>query len=233
MRPSDYGIYLYGSSARGDSGHDSDTDFLVVLKSGKENQTSIQELQKKHRLTGTCQDWSQYSLYRLREMYRAGHLFSWHLFKESRFLGYGHDFLADLGRPASYGSFHDDVNSLLELLQQVEQELANSSVNLVYEAGLVYLCARNIAMSASYFASTDLSFSSFAPFNLGYVENPFPLDKGLYQELRSARLAATRGVDAPTLESRSVLDAAKKVLSWALIEVQRVERGSYRETLVC
>ncbi len=233
MRTPDYGIYLYGSSARGDSGHDSDTDFLVVLESGKENKTSIQSLQKRHRLIGTCQDWSQYSLDRMREMYRAGHLLSWHLFKESRFLGYGHDFLADLGRPARYRSFHEDVNSLLELLLQVGQELVNSRINLIYEAGLIYVCARNIAMSASYFAPTGLSFSSFAPFNLGYVDNPFPLEKGLYQELRSARLAATRGVDAPTLESRSVLDAARKVRSWALVEVQRIESGSCYEAHVC
>ncbi|PVV10537.1 MAG: hypothetical protein B6D72_12385 [gamma proteobacterium symbiont of Ctena orbiculata] len=206
-----YGIYVYGSGARGDSGQESDTDLLVVLKNGKADDISTRSLGERHGLVGASQDWSLYSLGRLQQMYKAGHLFAWHLFKEARFLGHGEDFLATLDVPETYGTFHDDVRSLLALLDEAEHELDGSCASITYEAGLVYLCARNIAMSASYYSPEGLSFSPYAPFELGYLDNPFPLNKELYQDLRSARLAGTRGVVAPTLGTDDVLEVARKI----------------------
>ncbi|MES9890960.1 MAG: nucleotidyltransferase domain-containing protein [Candidatus Thiodiazotropha sp.] len=229
----DYGIYLYGSSARGDSGRESDMDVLVVLKNGKASDVTPRSLQKKHGLSNTCADWSLYSLGRLQKMYRAGHLFAWHLFKEARFLAHGADFLASFDAPAPYGTFHDDVRSLLALLDEAEHELADSSENITFEAGLVYLSARNIAMSASYYSPNGLSFSSFAPFELGYSDNLFPVNKEFYQKLRSARLAGTRGFAAPMLRTDDVLETARKIRSWAEIEFQRIGSESCYEAHVC
>ena len=134
--------YLYGSSARGDKNRDSDLDVLAVCddpKNADREQLSTGAL----RLSPLRPiDLSVYGICRLREMYLKGNLFAWHLYRESLFLEGDVDLLSELGKPAGYTGFREDATHLFSLLESVCEQIEIAPYNLVYEAGIVYVCVR-------------------------------------------------------------------------------------------
>lgn len=218
-----YGLYLYGSSARGDAVAQSDIDVLVLFDSSHPIDREAVEIPVELFDAGICSDLSFYSVSRIKQMYEGGHLFAWHLHKESRYIA-GSDRLSELGAPSDYCGFIDDVESLFHLLSSIPSNLIKNSRNAVYEAGIAYVCTRNIAMSASYYSSAGLSFSAYAPYFLGYGENPFPLSRQEYEQLRLARLSGTRGMDMPEIDSDVLRAQVNCLLDWSRIEIERVKR---------
>ncbi|HEX9625384.1 MAG TPA: nucleotidyltransferase domain-containing protein [Acidiferrobacterales bacterium] len=226
MNSKRYALYIYGSTARGDAVEDSDVDVLVVMED--KNDVHIQDIPVPETagLIRKKPDLSYYSVGRLRSMYRSGHLFAWHLYNEAKFLEVGTDYLSELGKPRNYESFDEDTTPLFDLLCSIKHELAISRDNLIYEAGLVYVCTRNIAMCASYFTSDGLTFSAYAPYMLGYSDNPFPLPRERFDTLRRARLAGTRGLEAWSLDGDVLLEDLQNVQDWAYKELTRIKRLS-------
>jgi len=214
-KPGAYSLYLYGSQGRGDETSSSDCDVLVLVNSTADFDA------KKFRLPSEVQvgqghlDLTFYSKERIREMNSVGHLFAWHLFLEANHLGVGPDVLSELGEPKSYSSFEDDCLPLLNILRSVPEEIEKCPGNLTYEAGLVHVASRNIAMSASYFTNDGVTFSAFAPYSRRWACGDFPIPRARYEVLRNARHASTRGVTPPHIEKRQLLDDVSVITKWA------------------
>lgn len=223
---SEYGIYLYGSSARGDAVEQSDVDILVLFEKRVPIDKDEIELPRNLGASVGCDDISYYSLSRVTEMFESGHLFAWHLHNEAIHIGDGPDRLKMLGQPHAYNSFSEDTEALIGLLKSIPESVKKAPRNAAYEAGLAYVCARNIAMSASYYSPNGLTFSAYAPFRLGYDDNEFPLSLEQYDLLRRARLSGSRGVDAPDIGVESLLRLVEKLMAWCTAEIGRIERKS-------
>lgn len=219
----EYGLYLYGSSARGDAVAHSDIDILVIFDSSRPVDREAVEIPVDLFDAGVCSDLSFYSVNRIKQMYEDGHLFAWHLHKESRYLA-GIDRISEMGDPSEYCGFIEDSEPLFGLLSSIPSNLILNSRNTVYEAGIAYVCSRNIAMSASYYSSAGLSFSAYAPYFLGYADNPFPLNQQEYEKLRLARLSGTRGMDMPEIDPDALKFQVNCLLDWSRIEIERVKR---------
>src|SRR3546814_3815320 len=83
-------------------------------------------------------------------MFAEGHLFAWHLFHQSKSL-WGEESIADLfGRPQPYRDAKADILSFHSVLDSIPAAMHRCAGNSVYEFGLLYVCVRNIAMSASW-----------------------------------------------------------------------------------
>ncbi|MDN7892970.1 nucleotidyltransferase domain-containing protein [Burkholderia cepacia] len=185
-------VRLFGSAARGDSDERSDIDVLVVTEAGKPD-IEVLKASLFDRIKANV-DVSVYSINRLRMMFSEGHMFSWHLYQESRRLEYRDtvDLLALLGKPNPYRSAHKDVSELLDLLETIKDEVKNTS-SLTFEAGLLYVCARNIALSASWYTEDGIKFGRNSPFELTLGKLAFPLSRADYDILVACRHASTRG----------------------------------------
>lgn len=221
-----YSVYLYGSSARNEQAIHSDTDILVLFKAPKPNLEDFQGLSELD-LVEASVDLSYYSLKRITEMYREGHLFAWHLYKEAKFLSGADDILDDIGEPEPYSNLYDDVYPLVELMKSSRDRLMASPINLVFEAGLLFVSARNIAMSSSYFSNEGVTFSAFAPLIVSNFQKPFPISKFDYETLRSARLASVRGLSSPQLNVDWVLSVGAKLIDWAEVVVDDYKECGY------
>lgn len=207
-------LRVFGSDARGDSDQLSDHDVLVVTD--RDVRLSEGELEQLNQELGFQCSFALYSMDRIRQMHSYGHLFSWHLFLESKKISNNRDFIDELGRPSDYTSAKDDIIELYNLLRSVSHSLQRSPFNVVYEAGLLYVTSRNIAMSASWFSPNGLDFSRYSPLRL-FVDtlSPFPLCELEYNQLISARNASTRGLECPELACHEVYLTWSKIHEWA------------------
>src|SRR3546814_1285697 len=83
-------------------------------------------------------------------MVAEGHLVACHLFQQSKSL-WGEESIADLfGRPQPYRDAKADILSFHSVLDSIPAAMHRCAGNSVYEFGLLYVCVRNIAMSASW-----------------------------------------------------------------------------------
>jgi len=214
-RQQPYSLYLFGSSGRAELNSSSDTDILVLVHSGQEFVRESVILPSCVKDAEGAIDLTYYSENRIREMHAVGHLFVWHLYLEAKFMGGCYDALQELGKPNDYMSFEEDVLPLAELLESSIDEIDKHPGNIAYEAGLAFVCARNIAMSASYYTEKGLTFSPYAPFlrDWGHIE--FPISKRRYDELRLARLSTTRGGEPPELQQDDLKDDIAQIRQWA------------------
>lgn len=221
-------LRIFGSDARGDNDQLSDHDVLVVTD--RDVRLSREELDQLNCEIGFECSFALYSVDRIKQMHSYGHLFAWHLYLESKKLSDQRDFIDEIGRPCDYGSAKEDIMELYALLRSISNSLQQSPFNVVYEAGLLYVTSRNIAMSASWFSPNGLDFSRYSPLRL-FVDTlpPFPLSESQYNQLISARNASTRGVECPELECHAVFSTWSKIHEWAvsLLGFIGVSNGSF------
>jgi hypothetical protein len=225
----EYSAYLYGSSSRGEALPNSDVDILIVCEDSSGFDINQVEFPAFISNSTQLEDISIYGLARITQMHRKGHLFTWHLYTEAKFIAGDVDRLKQLGEPTSYSDFYYDVEPLVELLRDIPHELDSEVENFNYEAGLIYVCARNIAMAASLALTKRLNFSAYAPFYLGENSNEFPLDREAYSALRQSRLAGTRGMPAVNWKASELLNYVGKINVWAEQVLRDVE-GEFNET---
>ncbi|MHB1494018.1 MAG: nucleotidyltransferase family protein [Acidithiobacillus sp.] len=175
-----YELYVFGSVARGEVSPTSDIDILVLPF------TSDRSL--------FPTDWSIYSPELVREYFRKGRLFAWHLHLEARciFTPNETSFLDALGAPAPYSTMAQDIDELEELLREAIDEIKSGTNSLVYELGIAYTAIRDIAMSASWALLGAPCFSRRAPYELPV---PCPLPFMTYEDAMLARHSSTRGVE--------------------------------------
>ena len=220
MKPSVLTLAIFGSQVRGDADPLSDLDVLIITDSGKPDTADIEKYFKDEYKQNS--DISIYSFSRLKEMYGHGHLFAWHLFQESKFIPYKNtkNLIGELGKPNLYNDAHQDISELIGLLNSIETEL-KFGVNSVYEAGLLYVCLRNIALSASWYSESGLKFGRYSPFQLGNKMPTLRIKVDEYELLAMCRYATTRGALTPKVDNTFVLNHLKFGRDWA-IEIQNL-----------
>lgn len=215
-------LRLFGSWARADSDVDSDFDVLAVIPNERtldpDLKCTVEDLFDREPSI------SWYSRRRIEEMFAEGHLFAWHLFNES--LPLIPDFIETLGPPHNYEDALVDIESLTQILSGIPDQLEMCPANSVYEAGLLFLCMRNIALSASWFSQAGLDFTRYSPYNtqatLGIA---FPIPREDYEVLIRCRLSGQRGYLTPTISSTVVCELQSKALRWVADIIRFIGRA--------
>ncbi|WP_432755095.1 hypothetical protein [Pseudomonas sp. WMBT8] len=213
-------LYLgyFGSIVRADADASSDADVLCVLNSNaKVTDVEVRQLADPKIIGRRHVDLSIYGYQRFKDMWAEGHLFAWHIFLESRpFSGYD-EFRCRMGTPGEYVNAVVDITRLRELLIDVKSSLGKNIVSKVYEAGLIYVAARNIGISASWYSDSGLNFSRLSPYSVTLCERPipFPVHAEAYAKLCAARHAAMRGEKSPDLDILELRAICDNVLSWS------------------
>lgn len=184
-------VSLFGSVARGDYDDNSDADVLVIVsdETGKTSDELIYSIIPDIGSLKPTVSW--YGESRMRQMFQDGHLFAWHLFRETRHIYGDIDLKSKFGEPTPYQSVAEDVSSFESVLIDIPAALKFSPHNLIYEMGLQYVCLRNIAMSASWHLLNQPDFTRFSPYNLG--ELSFTGSKHIYDLSISCRMSSQRG----------------------------------------
>jgi hypothetical protein len=171
-------IYAFGSVARGDISYDSDVDMLALVDG-----------------IDTRFDPEVYSIYsyeRIRELWREGNPFAWHLSLEAILIhsSDGSSFLNDLGQPAPYMNGHVDCQKFMAIFQDASVALQSGVDSQVFEFSVVFLAIRNFATCFSLATSEVPTFSRHSALEIKY---PLRIDAAAYRTLSQARTLSTRG----------------------------------------
>lgn len=184
-------VRLFGSMARGDNDQLSDADVLVVVedRSGKVPEEAIRDFVMPW--VGQLPTISWYGRTRLAEMFNNGHLFSWHLAYESRPLWGPNQIEEIFGTPNQYCDAIIDIGSFRSIIESIPKALKQCPNNSIYEMGLLYVCIRNIAMSASWHLCDRPDFTRYSPYRLG--AQSLRASKTMYEAAMCCRIASQRG----------------------------------------
>ena len=205
---------LIGSRARGDADEHSDWDVLVITdRRLTPRDREYLEREYTDRL-GHEVELSAYGADFFRGMVRDGHLFAWHVWQDSQRIGSSRDVVDDFGEPAPCPNAYTEASDLADDLTATIQRLADGTPNLVFDAGIAYICVRNIAIHMSWFQDGALTFSRNAPLVVQW-DIPFPLDETTYTSLYSARTARKRPARAPAFRRDDLLGSLGAAESWA------------------
>jgi len=209
------GTYIFGSVGRGQQDAMSDLDILAVVENGGGRVADgavVATVTAEFKCLKPSIAW--YGGNRLRKMFEDGELFAWHLFNETIPIFDPKGFLEKLGRPSEYREYIPDMLSFRKVITGIPLQLALNESNAVYEAGLFYVCLRNIAMSASWVLCSAPDFSRYSPFNLsGFRVCPISISD--YERTMACRLAGQRGQLPPTgIDRTFVLSAFNSVYPW-------------------
>jgi hypothetical protein len=207
----------FGSFVRGELDKHSDCDLLVVLQNvadGDERRL----LDRIPPALSIVASVSWYSPQKIYEMFRRGDLFAWHLHLESRkvALSSEKDLIDDLGKPAEYVQAFETYSTFAQLLMSAEEQLNHELCSTVYEAGLLYVSIRNIAMALSWYTPGGLSFSRYSPKILSNrMGVAFPLSDVEFQTLVECRLSTQRGISTPEPSRATLLRQWSLLKGWA------------------
>lgn len=220
------GVYLFGSVSRGEIDDLSDLDILAVVEDGEGKLSENIVLEKiPHTYANLIPSISWYGKKRLAEMFKNGELFAWHIYQENIPLYDPNNFLEMLDIPSFYADSLVDVKSFFEILSEIPIQLKGNKNNAVYEAGLIYICLRNICMSASSTFNHKPDFSRYSPFNLQNVKS-CPISMADYKKLLMCRLSGQRGIEAPReINSANVLEWYQELLPWIKEIIYKLEIG--------
>jgi len=210
-------LRYFGSIVREDNDSASDADVLCIVQNKKNIDLEILETKLDQSIIRNRPiDFSIYSYTRIKQMFQEGHLFAWHIFKESKPATLQLDFIKSLGSPAQYSSARNDIHKLLEIALDCNSSINDPDCSTTYEAGLLYVACRNIGISASWHSDNGLNFSREAPYSLRINKEPFnvPLKKEAYNKLCAARHSMARGYKPPKLDKEEIANSANIVLQW-------------------
>lgn len=208
-------VYVFGSAARGEPDDRSDLDLLAIVRdgAGKVPSSEVESLVPPA-LRSLDASISWYGAKRIEQMFKAGELFAWHLYRETEPLLEKEPVIANLGMPAPYEDMIDDIVSFQRVLQGIPSQLEDAPANAVYELGLIYICLRNIAMAASWALARKPDFTRYSPFNLNGL-SPLPVTRDEYDLAMASRLAGQRGaIPTPIIDPRLVSEIHAKVTPW-------------------
>ena len=211
-------LRLFGSTARGESDDWSDNDLLIVIPH-KSSMGRIRGVVDE--LREAKNDISVYTERRYRQMHAEGHLFTWHIFKESRSVSLKGlvpqtpDLITQLGAPSAYRGSLVDAQTLIDMLVHCAKGLGSEDASEVFEAGVLYVISRNLSIIASWKLGC-LSFSVRVPFLIGRMSgHPYPLDEATYLLLRQSRKATAGGATPPSISRATALTWLQQVNDWA------------------
>ena len=209
-------VRLFGSQARGDSDNFSDSDVLVVERCPVDSMTRQILTDQLQKTLAAEPSIGWYSESKIRSMFADGDLFAWHIYRESKKIFCDdQDFLDEIS-PAPYPNALSDVALFSEILSQSENILCNFPQNANYEAGLLFMCTRNIAMAASWYLDDGPYFSRRSPFMLSErIGIDFPLSESHHAANMRSRVLAHRGQSLPHRDTTEVSVMAQQLAIWA------------------
>lgn len=215
------GTYIFGSVGRGQQDERSDLDVLAIIKngSGKVSDDVVAATIPTH-LRSLKLSISWYGGDRMKKMFSNGELFAWHLYRETIPILDPESFLERLGKPSDYKECTADILSFRKVMKGIPLQVRLNENNAVYEAGLLYVCVRNIAMSASWKLCENPDFSRYSPFNLKGIA-PCPMSVEEYEITMACRLAGQRGLVPPKGVGRSFVTGLFDKLECWMDEIER------------
>ncbi|MGO7793023.1 nucleotidyltransferase domain-containing protein [Rhizobium ruizarguesonis] len=215
-------ISLFGSTSRNDDDLNSDLDVLVVVANGTGKTSPDVVVKFVQEEFGRAPSLSWYGMRKMAALFQSGDLFAWHLHLEAKTLA-GTSLNALMGVPSDYTNALSDINDLRGITSRVEQSVTACGANAVFEMGILYVCARNIAMAASWRLAPRPSFGRYSPYDLPI---PFPITHETYEIMLQCRMASQRGTRLPAVCAPQVLEVRRNILIWAKVvasEVAKVE----------
>lgn len=173
-------IYAFGSVCRGDVTPGSDIDLLAITEG--------------HDPRFDLATYSIYSYERLRELWREGNPFAWHLSLESKllFAEDATDFLRSLGSPHPYHRATADCEKFARLFRAARDVVRAGTNSVVFELSTIFLAIRNIATCFSLGVTEHPDFSRRSALRLG--SDSLTIDSVAFDALEHARALSTRGV---------------------------------------
>lgn len=206
-------LLLAGSAARGELDDTSDIDLVAVY-----SDPAVQP-----RVTTDMWpipvDVSHYRLATVQRMWSSGHLFAWHLYLEAIPLGpSARAMLANLGKPTANQTCGQEAKDLLQDLEHSHSQVLAGSPNSIYEAGISYVCIRNIAIHLSWFTTRGLNFSRLAPWSRNWGGNLPGFTKQQYLRLYECRLAARQDqpyTKLPLIGRADLERSQRQAIAWA------------------
>jgi hypothetical protein len=195
-------IYAFGSVCRGEIAPSSDVDLLLL---GIERDSDIDP-----------DVYSVYSYERIRELWREGNPFAWHLSLESRLLFSSDktDYLGTLGSPEAYKHCMRDCEGFLKLFCEARASIEDGAGSTVFDLSTIFLSMRNIATCFSLGVTRQPNFSRSSALRLG--ANSVPLAQESYLILERSRILCTRGlgVNVTTQEVGTVMRDLDQLHEW-------------------
>lgn len=182
-------IYAFGSICRGDVSSSSDVDLLAVVEG--------------HDARFSPDDYSIYSYRRIGEIWEEGNPFAWHLSNESKlvFSSDQSDFLATLGKPASYKNCRRDCEKFYALFREAQASLESNTESIVFDLSMVFLAIRNFSTCYSLGVLSKPDFSRSSALRIG--EDSLSIEPGAYAVLERARILSTRGIGKQIAENEA------------------------------
>ena len=204
--------YIFGSYARGD--HDDNSDFDVLVLSNKKSYPNEDGVLQCYPMLKNKASFSYYSTETMSDLFREGDLFAWHLYLESNHL-WGEDVLDDFKKPADYKKMEGDTLPLVELFLGIKENLNVKGGSMVYEAGLIFLCVRNIGHSLSWFNPSGPNFRGDSCLGLQRFLRP-PINTEELNLLRNLRISSTRGLPPKKVGKGHIIKIWDKLEPWIL-----------------
>ena len=172
-------IYAFGSICRGEISPDSDIDLLAITD-GDNSQFDLETF-------------SVYSYTRIREIWKEGNPFAWHLFFESKLLFSSNhqDYLKALGHPSPYQNYLKDCYKFYTLFQEAHASIENNTSSRVFDLSTIFLSIRNIATCFSLGVRECPNFARNSALHLD--EDSISLSINSYRIFERARILCTRG----------------------------------------
>ena len=215
--------YIFGSVGRRDDDELSDLDILAVVADGAGTVAASAVLDAvPAKLSHLEPSISWYGSERLCEMFMNGELFAWHLHLQTIPMFDPVGYLAELGQPAPYTEAAADIASFMRILEDVPVAVRADRHNAAYEAGLIYVCLRNIGMSASTVLNELPDFSRYSALNLAGMA-PCPLTRAEFDMAMLCRMASQRGHAPPSgVTAEWVTDVYQKVAPWLNLLMKKI-----------
>ncbi|KRR17967.1 nucleotidyltransferase domain-containing protein [Bradyrhizobium retamae] len=189
-------IYAFGSVCRGDVSRTSDIDLLAIVD------------QYDERLNPN--DYSIYSYRRIREIWREGDPFAWHLASESKllFTSDQSDFSKSLAAPAPYQRVVQDCQKFLALFMEARQSAETTTTTTTFDLSMIFLAIRNFATCFSLGLLDQADFSRRSAIKIG--NHSLSIPQTAFEILERSRILCTRAI-GPQI-NKSEADAAMKEL---------------------
>lgn len=171
--------YAFGSLCRGDVALNSDVDLLALVE-GIDQRFDPDVF-------------SIYSYGRVKELWKEGNPFAWHLALEARlvYASDGIDYLRALGQPGRYEKCLEDCEKFTSLFRAARQSLEEGNGAAVFDLSTIFLSIRNIASCYSLGVTPAPLFGRHAALGLGAESIVLP--RKCYDVLERARILSTRG----------------------------------------
>jgi len=174
-------IYIFGSICRGEIDMQSDIDMLAIVED-KESQVRFD-----------TNKFSIYTVKRLKELWKEGNPFAWHLFLESKlvFSDNNIDIIKDWGYPNTYSNFKNDLEKFSNLFNDSTKSINESVNSEIFDLSMIFLAIRNYASCYSLGYLGDYNFSRYSALNL--KTNKLEVSNRSFKILERARILSTRG----------------------------------------